>query len=194
MSNLVHTKVCQGILNLFDRPIIQNNLRGIYMEQVVSDLLGEEWNLVGSDWAAWDIEHKTNGTRIEVKQSAAKQTWAEDIGKKAKISFSIKSPKQIWSGTAPRPTNGRPAQIYIFAAHPLFDDRADHRMLDQWEFYVVAEADLPNQSSISLNPVRKIASNATAEDLRSIVCEIQGQIIDAKLMPKTPASELTNAA
>lgn len=59
---------------MFDVPVMQNNLRGLWVEVMVCELLGSKWQHTGNDWAAWDLEGP-RGTRIEVKQSAKKQSW-----------------------------------------------------------------------------------------------------------------------
>jgi hypothetical protein len=72
--NTLHTEILDRLTGLFDAPLIQNNLRGLYVETLVSCLLGPHWKLVSADWSAWDLAHE-DGTRLEVKQAAAKQTW-----------------------------------------------------------------------------------------------------------------------
>src|ERR1700753_2114891 len=59
----------------FGRPLIQNNLRAIVVEAMVDLAISTDWRWCSGDWAAWDFEH-TDGTRLEVKQSAAQQTWS----------------------------------------------------------------------------------------------------------------------
>ena len=68
----------RGILDsiaadLYDRPIITNNIRPHYVERMIVRALGDGWTLVSADWSGWDIESAT-GVRVEVKQSAVRQT------------------------------------------------------------------------------------------------------------------------
>jgi hypothetical protein len=46
------------------------------------------WHYVGNDWSGWDFEHK-NGSRLEVKQSAAKQRWCEPRNLRRRGAFDI---------------------------------------------------------------------------------------------------------
>ena len=77
MSNALQEQALQTVCDRYDRPVMNNIQRGDYVECVVAVLLGSEWTLpwtTGYDWAPWDLEHE-DGTKIEVKQSAARQTW-----------------------------------------------------------------------------------------------------------------------
>jgi len=162
--NTLHTEVLKSVVGLFDAPLIQNNLRGLYVETLVSTVLGKNWNLVSTDWSAWDIEHD-DGTRLEVKQSAAKQTWSVNGGLGAVGRFGIQAAKYIWENEKRKEAAGRQASIYVFAWHGAHDETADHRDAGQWEFYVVAESKLPNQHSIGLKPLRKLTHSVRAEEL-----------------------------
>src|ERR1700743_516726 len=59
----------------FWQPTIHNKIRALFVEVIVGMAWPEVWRWCSGDWAAWDFEHD-DGTRLEVKQSAAKQTWA----------------------------------------------------------------------------------------------------------------------
>ena len=102
-----------------------NNVhRGEYLECLVAELLGSGWRLpwtAGHDWAPWDLEH-ISGTRMEVKQSAALQSWHD--GKSASTSprFDIAPRTGYWTlngSWIDRP--GPPADIYLFGWHPERD-------------------------------------------------------------------------
>ena len=58
----------------FGRPLILNSLRSWIVEAIPKAHLTSDWNWTASDWAGWDFEH-ADGTRVEVKQSAARQSW-----------------------------------------------------------------------------------------------------------------------
>src|ERR1700730_11441245 len=58
----------------FGGPLISNIYRGLVAEIIVGAALGSEWQLCSGDWRGWDFEHLT-GLLLEVKQSAARQTW-----------------------------------------------------------------------------------------------------------------------
>src|ERR1700739_1196373 len=55
--------------------LVENRYRGLVAEIIVGAALGPEWRLCSGDWSGWDLEHPT-GCRLDVKQSAARQTWA----------------------------------------------------------------------------------------------------------------------
>ena len=80
-SNLKNAGLDERILNVLMRRYntrVMNNVdRGLYVEHLIADALGPEWSPSGSDWAAWDCEHAP-GARIEIKQSAARQSWDLD--------------------------------------------------------------------------------------------------------------------
>jgi hypothetical protein len=59
---------------MFDVPHMQNSLRGLWVEAMVCEILGSGWKHTGNDWAAWDLE-RSDGLRVEVKQSARQQSW-----------------------------------------------------------------------------------------------------------------------
>jgi hypothetical protein len=162
--NGLHTEVLDSVICLFNSPLIQNNLRGLYVETLVSIVLGKNWNVVSTDWSAWDIEHE-DGTRLEVKQSAAKQTWYVDGRSGAVGRFGIQAAKYVWENDARKEAAGRQASIYVFAWHGTLDETADHRDAGQWEFYVVAESELPNQRSIGLKSLRKLTHSVCADEL-----------------------------
>ena len=67
---------------------------------MVALALGPEWKLPCEhrwDWAPWDIEHES-GARIEVKQSAVRQTWdREEVAERRNPSFNIALRKGIFN-------------------------------------------------------------------------------------------------
>ena len=79
-------------------------------------------------WELWDLQNDS-GVKLEVKQGAAAQSWR---GFPSSPRFDI----------APRDGFGRSAHIYVFACGEGYET-ADHRDPNEWEFYVVAEGDLP---------------------------------------------------
>jgi hypothetical protein len=52
----MHTTLVRRIVeSLFDCPVMQNNIRSIYVEHMVAELLGEGWKLTSGSWAGWDL-------------------------------------------------------------------------------------------------------------------------------------------
>lgn len=168
MSQEIHSRVLKRMLGLFDATVMQNNLRGLYVETMVAELLGQGWQIAGGNWAGWDIEHD-DGTRVEVKQSAARQTWSSPSTGATPPSFSIRTPQYVWQGAEVSPARGRPAHLYVFAWHDGASASADHRVPAQWQFFVVQSSLLPDQKSIGLNPLRRLAAPVCSDDLRRTV-------------------------
>jgi len=109
----------------FGSPIIQNNLRAIVVEAIVDCALKPSWRWCSQDWSGWDFEHES-GIRLELKQSAARQTW---IALKCRQvpRFDIRERTGYWeNGVTWIAQPGRCAQIYLFAHHPIADESADH--------------------------------------------------------------------
>lgn len=166
---------------VFDQPIIQNQFRSTYVEAMVEPHLAEVgWQYVGNDWNGWDFER--NHERLEIKQSAAIQTWSFGRGATTRPVFDIAPRTGYFTNDAAnwicKP--GRLAHIYIFAWHGVLPDAplsdhdpfpTDHRDPEQWEFYVSLEHDLPKQKTISLSKLtarylaQPISINALAEKL-----------------------------
>lgn len=164
----VASHIFTRITTMFDTPVIQNNLRGLWVEAMICELLGPDWKHTGADWAAWDIEHK-DGTKIEVKQSAVAQTWGPS---NSAPRFDIKAAAGHYPDgkTYVKNSEGkRYADIYVFAWH----DGSDQRNPDEWEFYVVMAKDLPEgQKSIGLSGVRELSSVLTAMELAECVGKV----------------------
>jgi hypothetical protein len=161
MSNL-HDQIVNSIVaDFFDKPIMGNLYRPHYVERMIKLALGDDFRLMSADWAGWDVEH-ADGTRIEIKQSAARQTWTDRPslgGKPTKGSFDIRSRTGYWADGGARwvDSPGRQAHLYIFAWHPVSDpETADHRDPRQWHFFVVPTKELPpDQKTISRTVVEK---------------------------------------
>ena len=161
------------IQSLLTRPyqeaIMSNVYRSAYVEAIISVALAEGgWRRM-RHWSPWDLEH-TSGCRLEVKQAAAAQIGSHRR-RKGPATFDIK-PRTGYSDPKTGEWHDRPgrqAHIYVFAWHPTPDDTADHRDPSEWEFYVVAERDLPDQKSIGLNPLRRIAEACSIHELTTAV-------------------------
>ncbi len=177
----LHQQVIKTLSERYVGPLIDNSERGKYMETVVAELLDSDWVLTWqlpehSTWSNWDIQNQTTGTKIEVKQSAACQTWRSNDTSRPR--FDIKEVCGYWGAdngegeewinlSTPR----RLADLYIFAWHPVANrDRANHIDFAQWEFYVVEAGKLPKgQKTIGLQPLKEIADCVDYRTLNSAV-------------------------
>lgn len=151
----------------FGRPLVTNVMRGQVVEAIVACALEPEWTWCAEDYSSWDFE-RADGMRLEVKQSAARQTWAAS-DKPSACSFDIAMRKGRWEGSSWVDEVGRAAHIYIFAHHPVADRSADHRDPTQWQFYVVPTSQLPNTRRLSLNGVRSLATATSFAELEQAV-------------------------
>lgn len=157
---------------LFGGPILENRFRGLFVEELVGIALEPDWSYAGGDWAAYDFVSRCQRWKLEVKQSAAKQSWA---GKPGSGSFSIREAAGLWSGSmweefeVPK----RMADIYVFGWHALTIPETDHTNPGQWDFFVVESSDLPQgQKNISLNVVSRITSPVKLDQLNSRVASL----------------------
>ncbi|WP_106640157.1 hypothetical protein [Allosphingosinicella vermicomposti] len=162
---------------LFGAPILRNSIRGEIIEEIVAMAREPDWLLCAGDWASCDLRHSSSGFRIQVKQSAARQSWHTGSCGIPKPRFSIAEKTGRWeNGDRWIEERSRNAEIFVFAWHPLTSASADHRNAHQWEFYVAAEPSLPRQKSISLDGIRRLASVVSVEKLRERVEEIASSL------------------
>jgi hypothetical protein len=153
----------------FARPLITNVHRGLLAEAIVASALEPDWRWCSEDYSSWDFENH-EGIRLEVKQSAARQTWTPVNGKPSACSFDIAMRTGRWeNGIEWIEAPGRSAHLYVFAHHPVFDDTADHRNPEQWLFYVVATASLPNTKRVGLTTLRSMMESCSYAELRGRV-------------------------
>ena len=171
VQRMVHRLVVERLIErVYDQPLIGNVERGQYVECMIELALSElrpPWKLTDT-WSGWDLEQHETGARIEVKQSAALQTW-KTPGRSVP-SFKIPSRTGYYAdggGGWVATKNMRHADLYVMAWHGETDSQlADHRQPAQWQFYVVPEHLLsPGQQRIGLNPVASIRPPCTYEDL-----------------------------
>lgn len=145
--------------------LVNNVVRGLLIESIIALELEPEWDWKGGNYSSWDFEHKS-GARLEVKQSAAQQSWnLAPSGKKSPARFDIAARTGRYEGQNFVKKPGRAAQLFLFAYHPIEGGQADHRDPLQWEFYVALERDLPQQKSIGLKRVRSISRGMRTDAL-----------------------------
>ena len=160
----IHRKVSEAA---FGRPLITNVLRGQVVEAIVACALEPEWTWCAEDYSSWDFE-RADGKRLEVKQSAARQSWAVS-DKPSACSFDIGIRKGRWEGPHWISEVGRAADVYIFAHHPIADSTADHRDPNQWQFYVIPTRLLPDTQRLSLSRARSLATASSFGELSDAV-------------------------
>ncbi len=166
---------------LFDRPVIQNQYRSAYIEAMIEPYLAPAgWRYTGDDWGGWDFE-RDDGARLELKQSAAEQTWSGPRKLRTRGSFDI-APRTGYfyeGGTKYSATAGRAAHAYVFAWNGSFGEATDHRDPSQWEFYVVPARQLPDgQKTIALSKIKRLAGPVGPIKIEHLCDEI------AKYLPR----------
>jgi hypothetical protein len=160
----IRAKACAAA---FGAPLVSNIYRGLVAEIIVGTALGSEWQLCSGDWRGWDFEHP-KGLRLEVKQSAARQTWTGTRRATVPI-FDIRTRTGYFEGADWVADSRRFAHVYVFAHHPIMDASADHRDLSQWRFHVVASDRLPTSKTISLVKVALLSDATSWVDLKGSV-------------------------
>ncbi|MCW2314884.1 hypothetical protein M2322_000404 [Rhodoblastus acidophilus] len=160
----------------YGAPLIDNSFRGVVAEAIVRLALSPDWKWCSTGWAGWDFEHQ-DGTRLEIKQSAARQPWTISSARCLSRSFDIRARSGHYVGSEWKEDFGRKAAIYVFANHLRVDEEADHRDPDQWEFYLLPTTELPDQKTISLSVLKRLAApvafqnlSVAVESLRSATC------------------------
>lgn len=161
----------------FGNPLVTNVLRGQVAEAIIALALEPEWNWCSADYSGWDFE-RADGLRLEVKQSAAMQSWS--TGRPSKAIFDVAGRTGHWeSGTQWIAQVGRPAHIYVFAHHGIYADHADHRDPSQWQFYVVATSDLPDLKQAALSTISRFTTpvpiTALADKVRVTASQIANE-------------------
>lgn len=155
---------------VFGNRLIENSQRSVVVEVMISQALGQDWRWCSADWFGWDFEHK-DGTRLEVKQSAARQTWQSPSSPKPR--FDIKPRKGYYEGAAWRPQLGRLAHIYVFCYNECVSDQVDHCDPSQWTFYPATIDRLPSKASISLGEIERLFAPSTWVDLQVTIEDIR---------------------
>ena len=160
---------------IFGQPLVMNVFRGSVVEEMVGAALSEEWTMCSSDYAPHDLQHRSRGWRIQVKQSAARQSWGTIT---ARPTFSIAFKQGRYEdGTTYIEERSRNADVFIFGWHPITDETANHLDVNQWQFFVVAEKYLPQTASISLRTLERLSRPINWKELPETVsaaCEALG--------------------
>lgn len=156
----------------FDKPLVTNVFRAVIVEAIVAAAL-PEWNWCSGDYASCDFRHP-DSTRVEVKQSAARQTWY--AGRASQATWDIRPRTGYWGRNGWISKKGRYAHVYVFAHHPVRTKKADHRDPLQWLFYVVETSKLPDTKSLSEAGAASLADPITFDRLATRVETLRKRI------------------
>ncbi|PZO90377.1 MAG: hypothetical protein DI623_06910 [Sphingomonas sanxanigenens] len=157
----------------FGRPLVTNVLRAQLVEAMIALVLDPAWHWCGADYAPCDFE-RADGLRLEVKQSAARQSWSTDKPSKAIFDVAARTGRNEAQGWVEE--YGRAAHLYVFAHHPTFDDSADHRDPAQWLFYVVPTTALPDVKQIALGTIKTMTDAVPISMLAETVAAVASTI------------------
>jgi hypothetical protein len=161
-------KVYARIRSMFDVPHMQNSLRGLWVEAMVCEILGSGWKHTGNDWAAWDLE-RSDGLRVEVKQSARQQSWGTSTSLPRYSVATAKGHYPDGKAYVDNASATRLADVYIFAWHK----GEDQRKASEWLFYVVESKRLRDgQKTLGLRAIKKLAEPVSASELRKLMMQI----------------------
>jgi hypothetical protein len=153
---------------LYGSPVVRNDARGELVEEIVALALEPDWQLCSTDWAACDLVHIERKLRMQVKQSAARQSWHKESARSARPCYSIAEKSGRYeNGDTWINEKGRNADVFLFAWHPVIDSSADHRNPHQWEFFAVLESALPAQKTIALSRVRHLTNAVSYAGLKA---------------------------
>lgn len=189
----VHESVLRRLTVRFDVPLVQNDLRSAYVEEQIAILLGSRWRYAGADWGPFDFE--SEGVRLEVKQSAALQSWRHTPGRG---SFNIAPKKGVFVGPLFESSPGRHADLYVFAWHGVIDQSADHRDVNQWTYFVCPTESLPmHQRSLTRARLEQLdgVERVGAGGLSNVVERLAQQLRDRRSAPEnqSPGSRASAA-
>lgn len=134
---------------VFERPLMDNSMRGYWCEYMITEALGDKCKMIGAGWHPWDLEIGSsedefpNRIRIQVKNSARLQMWSIETGKLSACQFGLtyrKRPSyfQDYNPGIPCEEHGFLCDLYILCLHEEENiDIADHTDPKQWKFYLV---------------------------------------------------------
>ncbi len=154
---------------IFGKPLVTNVYRSVLVEAMVATVLPAGWSWTSADYASCDFTHQ-DGTRLEVKQSARKQTWSSV--QPSPPSWDIKPRTGFWVGGIdwhPHDTPTRNSDIYLFGLHPLTHAGADHRDPSQWCFFVIPTTRLPAIYRLSEAKARSLADEIGIDQIAQTV-------------------------
>lgn len=179
ISSLGNLIIAKAAMSLFEKPLVTNIYRSVIVEAMIDEALPSSWRWCSEDYAGWDFVHE-GGARLEVKQSAAKQSWKAPTKGASAPAFDIAERTGHWQdGSDWIAGPGRNAEMYVFAFHPRTDDGADHRDPEQWLFYVVPTAALPKAKTIGLPRLRTLVDPCGFGQLADSVERIRAALPEA---------------
>ncbi len=152
----------------------QNNVRGVFSEWLVAQILELDLTQARESWDAYDLITPT-GITLEVKSAAYLQSWTAEYGQLSKIVFQgLKgktwTPKAGYSESATYN-----ADFYVFCLQ-ICKDPAQWNALDleQWEFYVLPKVTMEslNLKTIGLSTLSRLTPSLNAIGFRQFFLDV----------------------
>ena len=181
---LISTVVEKVSQAAFGNPLVTNVLRGQVVEAIVAMALEPEWRWCAADYSGWDFE-RGDGLRLEVKQSAARQSWVSV--KPSRAAFDVAARTGYNGDDSWVDAPGRHAHLYVFAHHPRTGDDVDHRDPHQWNFHVVPTAVLPPVKQLGIGQIQRLGRRCWFDTLCDTVADVAGTI-DITMPNKEPGA------
>lgn len=167
---VIHARLRDHIMRRYDAQVMNNSERGRYVEVAVAHLLGAPWRL-SAPWRGYDLVHP-DGTLIEVRQTARRQSWTLPGNKPPKqVRFRIAPRLGVFDGVLDAPPRAdaqpvRAAHLYVLAYHHQFERPVDHRDLDAWRFWALPTAMLPpHAKSMAISTLQRHARPVSAWEI-----------------------------
>lgn len=166
-------RLTQGLLGA---PLVSNAFRGTLVEAIIALAVEPVWVWKDGGWGGHDF-NGPDGLRLEIKQSAARQSWHTPTCPVSSPRFDIKERTGFYDDAEQwQDAPGRRAHLYCFAWHPVEDATiADHRDPDQWTFYIVRTSDLPdNQKTIGIGGIKRLTDPVQFDGLLEQLNKVVG--------------------
>jgi hypothetical protein len=154
--------------------LCHNNLRGVFAEWLVAQLLGIDLPETRDPWAAHDLEWRDRLT-IEVKCCASFQSWHTEGQAPSRLEWNVPKTRTwtVQDGYAENPSHN--ADLYVLCMQ-IEENAArwDPLDLDQWRFYVLTREQLAalGAARISRRRLGQAAREVTAGDLLAEVMRL----------------------
>lgn len=161
------------VTEFFDKPVMENNLRGYWCEAMVAEQLGPTCAITSGSWAPWDLQigkdsdNFPDRIRIQVKNSARLQAWhgTNSNPSVAQFNLTYRALPSYWIRDFPeRPSDPEGFQCDVFAL--CFHDNhdiltADQRDPKQWRVFLLsanhADGDITESEYLSCKKAFKVS-------------------------------------
>lgn len=168
-----------------------NDIRGVFSEWLVAQLLGIPLPEGRESWAAWDLR-TPEGVTIEVKSCAYVQVWHGEKQRPSRIAWGGLT-GQTWDAETNLYSGERTynADLYVFCVQIEKDPRRWNALdLDQWRFYLLPREQVAglNVRTLSESRLRGMVSPLTAAEFRTVGRAAIEEVARLRAEPQSPVS------